>query len=153
MFTSATDKKMKKKDLKFTIEVYMILSFLAVIIDNVYAMFGHGVTSASMTWMFLYPLLGGTLACLLIELIVPDAARAPGFRLAFNLYSSGIAALTAGSFLKGILEIAGADSPYTIAFFITGWSFTAAGSLVFLLKPLRHRALASEKESSPTENF
>jgi hypothetical protein len=145
LFTSDIDQKNNKKmNLKRSVIVYMILSFTAIIINYVYGLFGHGVTSASMTWMFLYPLLGGTLGCLLIELIVPSASKAEGFRLAFNLYNSGIAALTVGSFLKGILEIAGADSPYTVAFFIAGWAFTAAGFLLFLIKPLRLRAIDSD---------
>lgn len=146
MFTSdidqleKADQIKKKKDLKRPIETYLALSFLMVIIDEVYGLFGHGVTSASMSWMFLYPLLGGTLVLLLIALLIPEAAHADGFRLSFNLYSSGIAALTAASLLKGILEIAGADSPYTMMFFIAGWTFTASGLLVFLSKPLRQRA-------------
>jgi hypothetical protein len=92
-----------------------------------------------MTWMFLYPLLGGTLIYLLLELLVPKVREAPGFRFSFNLYNSGIAVLTIGSFLKGILEIAGADSPYAILFPAVGWIFVIAGVVLFFLKPLRLR--------------
>jgi len=143
-FTSDLDPKHKKIYLKRSIILYMILSFVAIIVNNVYALFGHGVTSAAMIWMFLYPLLGGTLVMLLIELIVPSAVKAPGFRLAFNLYNSGIATLTVASFLRGILEIAGADSPFTLPFYIVGGAFIAGGLLTFLAKPLRRREISAE---------
>jgi hypothetical protein len=143
LFTSDIDSN-KNIPLMRSIIVYMILSVAAIIINNIYTMFGHGVTSAAMTWMFLYPLLGGTLVMLLIKRIAPTAVKAPGFRLAFNLYNSGIAVLTVASFLRGILEIAGADSPYTIPFYIVGIAFAAAGFLVFLAKPLRHRIIGSD---------
>ena len=122
-----------------TIEVYLILAFTAVLTDNIYALFGHGVRSASMTWMFLYPLLGGALVYLLIELLIPRLRGATGFRLSCNLYNSGIALLTVGSFLRGILEIAGTESAYVPAFNIAGWGFAAAGAVLFLLAPFRHR--------------
>lgn len=140
MSISDIKQRFTKLSLKCSIEIYLLLSILCIIIDNIYALFGHGVTSASMTCMFLYPLLGGTLIFVLIALTVPTAVKAFGFRLSFNLYNSGIAALTTASFLNGILEIAGADSPKTILFYLTGWSMTALGVLTFLAMPLRLRA-------------
>ena len=134
MYISDTDTKKKNRDLNRPIVVYMILSITAIIIDNVYALFGHGVRSAAMSWMFLYPLLGGTLVYLLIELLIPAVKNSTGFRLFFNTYNSGIAILTVGSFLNGILEIAGADSPYTIIFNAVGWILTMAGLTIFVLK-------------------
>ena len=110
--------------------LYLLLSIFTVIIDNLYAYFGHGVRSDSMTFMFLYPLLGGTVLYFLIDVIMPDVKRKRGYRLFLNLYNAGIATLTTGSFLNGILEIAGTDSPFTIVFFITGWIFSGAGILI-----------------------
>jgi hypothetical protein len=85
-----------------------------------------------MTWMFLYPLIGGALVYLLIEILAPRIRNAAGFRLSSNLYNSGIALLTVGGFLNGILEIAGADSPYAFLFGVEGWLFIAAGPAVFI---------------------
>lgn len=125
--------------MKRTIEVYLILAFAAVLTDNIYALFGHGVRSASMTWMFLYPLLGGALVYLLIELLIPRLSAAAGFRLSCNLYNSGIALLTVGNFLRGILEIAGTESAYVPVFSIAGWGFAAAGMVRFLSASFRRR--------------
>jgi hypothetical protein len=144
LFISDTDAKEKKRGLKRTIEVYMILAFTAVLTDNIYALFGHGVRSASMTWMFLYPLLGGALVYLLIELLLPRIRETAGLRLSYNLYNSGIALLTVGSFLRGILEIAGTASPYTPVFCLTGWGFAAAGLIRFLPDLLRYRIKSKE---------
>lgn len=128
-----------------TVLVYLILALVSVFIDQLYALFGHGVRSAAMTWMCLYPLIGGALIYLLLHLLIPEVKNAAGFRFAFNIYNSGIATLTAGSFLKGILEIAGADSPYTAVFPAVGWIFIAAGISIFFLKPLRNHAAANRK--------
>ncbi len=43
---------------------------------------------------------------LLIELLLPGICQFNGYRVFYNVYNSGIAVLTTGSFLKGILDIA-----------------------------------------------
>lgn len=127
MYTSDMNKRKNKRILK-TVLTYLILSVTAVIIDNVYALFGHGVRSAAMSFMFLYPLLGGTLGYFILWLIVPRVCLDKWYRLSYNLYNSGIAALTTGSFFKGILDIAGTESDYTRVFAILGWGMTAVGT-------------------------
>lgn len=106
---------------------FLAFAGLAALVGQIYSLFGHGVRSAAMDWMFLYPLLGGSLIDLLISLLLPGIKAQRSYRLFCNLHSAGIAALTAGSFLKGILEIAGAASPYLPWFFGTGWLLIAAG--------------------------
>lgn len=133
------NKKKNEFSLKKTVVVYLILSFAAIAIDNIYALFGHGVSSAAMSWMFLYPFVGGTLVYTLVALLAPAVSRAEGFRLSANIYNSGIATLTIGSFLKGILDIAGTASSYTIVFYAAGVIFTIAGLVIFLIRPLRGR--------------
>ena len=132
------DTKSGTWQIRKTVIVYIILSITAIAVDNIYAIFGHGVRSASMSWMFLYPLLGGALVYFFIERLAPKTGRATGYRLFRNVYNSGIAILTVDSFLKGILDIAGTTSPYTVVFHIAGWIFLASGVLLFLMKPLRN---------------
>ena len=96
---------------KKTIFIYFIVSIICIIINYVYSKFGHGVTSNYMTYMFLYPLIGGIIAILI---------NRDNNRIFNNLYSYGIATLTVGSFIKGILEIAGTNSIYEIIFYIVG---------------------------------
>lgn len=113
--------------------VYVVLSFAAIAVDNIYALFGHGVRSAAMTWMFLYPLLGGTPLYFFLWLLVPDIAGQPLYRPGYNLHNSGIATLTCGSFLTGVVEIAGTASPYIRYITAAGWALAGAGLLLLLM--------------------
>ncbi len=119
--------------------MYLILSVSAVAIDNIYAIFGHGVRSAAMTYMFVYPLIGGVIFYALIRLIFPLISQYKGYRLFYNIYNSGIALLAAGSLFQGILEVAGADSVFTSYFFIIGWSFAAVGFIILIITAIRKR--------------
>ncbi len=125
-----------------TVRLYLVLALAAIIINNVYALFGHGVHSLSMTWMFLYPLLGGALFYSLIYLLFPGTRESAGkhsaYRLFFNLYNSGIAVLTISAFLKGILEIAGTGSPYVPYSFGAGAALTATGLAVLVYNLKKH---------------
>ena len=115
--------KNQSKNFTKTIVTYLILSVLAIVVNKVYGMFGHGVSSKAMTWMFLYPLIGGTLFYLAINGFANKISRFSGYRLAYNIYNSGIATLTFGSFLKGIIQIAGASSPYIVFYYVVGGLF------------------------------
>lgn len=106
--------------------VYAAIAVLCVVIDQVYALFGHGVRSASMTFMFLYPL-AAAVFYFLLGYRFPKAAVGNYGRLGGNAIGSGIAALTVGSFLVGVLEIAGSSSDYVFLFQVFGWFFIAAG--------------------------
>ncbi|MDR1692595.1 MAG: hypothetical protein LBR72_04490 [Oscillospiraceae bacterium] len=96
-----------------------------VVITNVYALFGHGVRSDAMDGMFLYPLLGGTAVYLLTGFALKKAAVRPGS----TIYNAGIATLTAGGMLRGILEIAGTGSAYGTVFTAVGWGLAGLGLL------------------------
>jgi hypothetical protein len=122
------NKKNRKKQVRKTIWVYLIMTILMIVINKVYGLFGHGVHSAAMTWMFLYPLLGGVLLFFLLDRLLPEqVTRFSGYRLFYNSYNSGIATLTVGSFLKGVFAIAGTDSAYLAGFYVAGGLFIAGG--------------------------
>jgi len=122
-----------------TAAIYLAISILCIIADKIYALFGHGVTSASMTLMFLYPLIGGLVPFLLLWLFVPRADNIRSYRFFYNCYNSGIAALTVQSMLNGVLEIAGTSSNYLIYMTFTGWLLTILGIIVFFVNALRRR--------------
>jgi len=113
--------------------IYLVIAAGCVVIDKVYALFGHGVTSAAMSLMYLYPLLGGMLPFLLLWLLVPAASAVRGYRLFYNSYNSGMATLTIGSMLTGVFEIAGTASPYMIVFTVAGWCLIGFGLCGYLL--------------------
>lgn len=134
------DKNHPNRQLRKTVRTYLILSLAAIAVDHIYGIFGHGVSSDAMTWMFLYPLLGGALFYFLIERRIPRVSAAPGYRLSYNIYNSGIAVLTVAGLLKGILDIAGAASAYTVIFQMSGWAFVSAGAILLIIETLRYFA-------------
>ena len=111
----------------------LILSVVAVVIDKIYGIFGHGVDSAAMTWMFLYTLLGGALFYFIIERLIPYITKFEGFRVFLNIHNSGIATLTLASLLKGIFEIAGTNSHYLVYYYMAGGVFIVAGLIIMLI--------------------
>lgn len=116
-----------------TLIIYSLLSVLCFSINKVYGLFGHGVSSNSMSLMFLYPLAGGLIYFIIVRTLFPKISNFSGFRVFYNLHNSGIAFLTMGSLAKGIFEIAGTSSQYTIIFFIAGWLFIFIGFILLIL--------------------
>lgn len=132
--------KKNKKQLGKTRWTYLISSVVAIVVDKVYGIFGHGVESAAMTWMFLYPLLGGALFYFIIERVIPHITKFAGCRVFLNIYNSGIATLTLTSLLKGIFEIAGTNSPYLVYYYVTGGIFIVVGLIIMLIMAInKHR--------------
>ncbi|CDM69915.1 putative membrane protein [Clostridium bornimense] len=110
----------RKKFLK-TIVIFVISTIFAFIFNKVYGIFGHGVTSPYMTYMFLYPLVGGVLFYGIIMLFIPSIVNKKKYRFFYNIYNSGIAILTVGSLLRGVMEIAGTSSFYLMVYTLIGW--------------------------------
>lgn len=101
-----------------------------IIFNQIYGLFGHEVSSASMASMFLYPLLGGAVPFLVIWLLETRFKLAGNNQLAINLYNSGIVTLICSSLLKGVFEIAGTSSVYVTVMMIMGWLLTGVGLLL-----------------------
>lgn len=101
---------------------YAVTTLLCLTVSEIYSRFSHGVSSPFMTWLFCFPLFFGVAAFLLFGLF----RLSPMPRLAFNCYNSAVAALSVWSLLRGILEIAGTDSPLLGV-------LVAAGILLFVV--------------------
>lgn len=127
------NKRNNERQLAKTIWAYVILSVAAIVVDKVYGIFSHGVDSAVMTWMFLYPLLGGVLFYLMIQKCIPNITKFTGYRVFLNAHNSGIATLTIASLLEGIFEIAGTNSPHLVYYYVTGGIFIAVGLVIMLI--------------------
>lgn len=132
MSTLAINKGKYEKQLRRTVWSHLILSAVAVVVDKVYGIYSHGVDSAAMTWMFLYPLIGGALYCFVVGKLFPRITHSASCRVLLNLHNSGIAALTIASLLKGVFEIAGTSSPHLVYYNATGWGFLAAGLITMV---------------------
>lgn len=137
--TSVIRKRHTNSYTQKTVIIYIFYSLTAILVNEIYALFGHGVHSPAMTYMFLYPLIGGCLIYGVIGLLIPKGNQLPGYRLFYNIYNSGIATLTVGSFLKGILEIAGTSSGYVGLFYTIGALFIAVAAIVFIVIVMRAR--------------
>ena len=109
--------------------VFLAVAAFCYVFNYIYAQHSHGVHSAYMTYMYAYPLLGGTLVYALIGIL--PGARAPG-RLAANAWHSGIAALTVGSMLRGIFDIAGTESGFQPVFMLAGILMVCAGAACYV---------------------
>lgn len=95
-------------------------SLFCAIFAAVYESFSHGVVSLFMVLMFLIPLIPGAGVHLILSakhLLLSRPAR--------NLYNAGIAALTVGSCLEGVLEIYGTSSDIVLV-------YPAAGVLLII---------------------
>jgi len=128
----AINKGKYEKQLRRTVWSHLIMSAVAVAVDKVYGIYSHGVDSAAMTWMFLYPLIGGALYCFIMGKLFPRITHSVSCRVFLNLHNSGIAALTIASLLKGIFEIAGTSSHHLVYYNAAGWGFLAVGLITMV---------------------
>ncbi|MDR2656735.1 MAG: hypothetical protein LBB86_02795 [Oscillospiraceae bacterium] len=117
MSISDIDKRTK------TTLAYLAVSALCVVISNVYALFGHGIRSDAMDFMFLYPLVGGALVFTALRI----SRLAYPCRFALNAYNAGVALLALSALLKGIMDIAGANTGFVKGFFVAGCCFLLVG--------------------------
>lgn len=113
---------------------YGAVTVFTLVANSIYALFAHGVSSAAMTYMFLYPLIGGVLPALLLWLLASRGVPVPRSRAAQNLYNAGFAALTVSSFLQGVFEIAGTASDYTLVIRLMGAGLVVAAVPAGLIK-------------------
>ena len=93
-----------------------------------YERFSHGVYSYGMLYAFAFPLTLGVLPLLLISMLhAPYPNRA-----VCNLQQAGIATLTVGSIITGVLEIYGTTSPLTVVYWVLGGLLTLGGVIGYL---------------------
>ncbi|NCB50784.1 MAG: hypothetical protein EOM54_02710 [Clostridia bacterium] len=127
LYTSVTEPE--KNPARKTALFYLAAALFCGFFSYVYEHFSHGVYSNYMVFLFMLPLWGGALPYGVVWLT--GFRRFPG-RIAGNLYNSGIATLTVGSCLCGILEIYGTSSAYTRLYWAGGGLLTLAGLAVYL---------------------
>ncbi|HFU3800418.1 TPA: hypothetical protein ACGO0I_001470 [Streptococcus suis] len=105
-----------------TFITYLATTAFLFIFSRIYESLSYGEVSVFMHYMFCVTLIGGGLLLGLLT-IKPNLSR-----LTFNLWNSGVATITAGFLLRGIINLSGRsttlDQPY--------W-FIGAGFLVLAL--------------------
>jgi len=98
-----------------------------VFFGAVYELFSHEVWSCFMICAFAIPLLLGAIPFFLLR---KRGKPFPG--KAAELVHAGVAALTAGSILQGVLEIYGTSNPLTAVYWTAGGVLVSAGWLLTL---------------------
>lgn len=107
----------KKEQAVQTANNYIKISLFIALFGAIYELFSHEVYSYHMIYAFAIPLAGGALPFLAIAM--GRAKRYPG-KISRSLYHAGIATLTVGSIMSGILKIYGTTNSLLSAYWIIG---------------------------------
>ena len=121
----------RKKEAEKTAFVYLLIALFCAFFGAVYEVFSHEVYSFYMLYAFAFPLVGGTLGFWLIAR--SSRIRYPG-GISRNLYHSGIATLTVGSILRGVLDIYGTTNSLLEYYFKFGGTLILISACVFLFE-------------------
>ena len=127
MFTSVTARKFSEQ--KKLLLIDLIAALFCALFGAVYEAFSHGVYSYGMIYAFAFPLALGVLPLTLISAL---SAPYPN-RAVRNVYHAGIATLTVGSIISGVLEIYGTTNPLTLVYWILGGLLTVRGAAWYLV--------------------
>ena len=122
MYTS--DKHVSENRYSSVIGAYLFATGFCALFGAVYELFGHEVYSYFMIYAFAFPLLLGAVPFFLMQ---KRAIPFPG--KAADLIHAGVAALTVGSIVQGVLEIYGTSNPLTVAYWLAGGTIIAVGWL------------------------
>lgn len=106
----------------------IIAALFCALFSAVYEAFSFGVYSYFMLFAFVIPLLGCSLP---YSIIVYRSKGIPG-ALALNLWNSGIALLTVGAIVQGVIEIYGTTNRLVIFYGIAGAVFCISGIAAWL---------------------
>lgn len=108
---------------------YLAAAAACALFGGIYEIFSHGVYSCYMLCAFVFPLLLGSCPFYVME----RTGRAFPCTAVEDFVHGGVAALTVGSIMQGVLEIYGTANPLTAGFWIAGAALTVAGWLMTLL--------------------
>lgn len=110
--------------------VYLITAVFLALFGAVYEYFSFGVYSYFMLYAFAFPLIGGTLPALLLSLR-EKAAFAHTWTA--WLYRCGIATLSVGSVIQGVLEIYGTGNDLLRVYWYAGGGLTLLGAICWII--------------------
>lgn len=119
-------------DIKRTVLSYSGMTIFLVILNYIYSFFSHQVSSNYMTYMFLYPLVGGVFISTLL-ILFRKLVEIKFYYVGKAIFNYGIATLTIRSFIKGVFQIAGTDSDYLVYYFYIGSLFIMIGFICILV--------------------
>lgn len=118
-------------DTKKSIINYFIVTIFLILLNYIYSIFSHNVSSNYMTYMFIYPLVTGILVSIFI-LINKNISKLKSFYIGKSILNYGIAIMVFRSFMKGVFEIAGTDSNYLIYYFYVALILILVSSILLI---------------------
>ena len=129
MYTSVTEKNKRKAQKDAA--VFLGVSILTGLFGAIYELFSHEVYSYFMIYAFAFPLLLGTLPYLILSLF--GGTRYPN-ALCRNLYHAGIATLTTGSIMRGVLDIYGTTNSLGNIYWFVGVPLLVVAGVDFAVR-------------------
>ena len=130
---STSDIKYLQNKNRITTLNYLFATVFCIVFSVIYEFFSNDVYSLFMLGAFIIPLVAGALPFFILSLIPLN--KKPS---AFNryVYHSGVATLTVGSIMQGILQIYGTTNSLIKYYWLVGFSLTAFGILLFTVRLL-----------------
>ena len=119
--------------------VYLILSVFCALFGAVYELFSHEVYSFYMLYAFGFPLVGGALPYGILSAFHLSKSSSA---LARNLYHSGIATLTVGSIVRGVLDIYGTTNSLFRYYWFVGIFAVVAGVVIGSIRPFLRKKVS-----------
>ncbi len=121
-------KKKKMEDFR-AVKWYAGVSIFLFLFGIIYEKFSHEVYSWYMMGAFLIPLVGG---------VFPSIVLGRKLHAKKTMYRCGIATLTVGSILKGVLDIYGTTNQLLSLYWIVGGILLVAGAVMIVWKSRRN---------------
>lgn len=121
-------------DIKKSSVIYFIITILLILLNYIYSIFSHDVSSNYMTYMFIYPLVLGIVVNIFI-LINKNIIKLKSFYIGKSILNYGIAIMVFRNFMKGVFQIAGTDSNYLIYYLYVALMLILVSS-IFLIYSL-----------------
>ena len=118
--------------------VYLIISIFFFLFSRIYVSLSYGEYSFFMNTLSLVPLIGGGLLVGLL-LVQPNLSR-----VSFNLWNSGVAVLTVGFLLRGIINLSGRSTTLDWPYWLIGAGFLGLALVSFGLSLFRSKKLTDE---------
>lgn len=132
MSTSVTNTENKRTIRTFI--AYLALTSFLFIFSRVYESLSYGETAFHMHYLFCVTLIGGSL---LLGLMTIHRTLS---RLTYNLWNSGVAVITAGFLLRGIINLSGRSTTLDQPYWYVGAGFLILAVISLFIKQTKTAA-------------
>ncbi|HEM3598399.1 TPA: hypothetical protein U1C28_000701 [Streptococcus suis] len=110
---------------------YLAMAAFLFIFSHIYESLSYGEVSVFMHYMFCATLVGGILLLGLLQ-VKPNLSR-----MTYNLWNSGIATITAGCLLRGIINLSGRSTTLDQPYWYVGAGFLALSLITLFISDTR----------------